>query len=93
MRQDSLASAIRQIRDLSTRQVDPLHPVEAAFQVSESLSESSAKNLLQLLIEQRFLDCTEADLAQVLAARLNAKVQWSHMPLVPGAEWQEGRGQ
>lgn len=90
---DPLAAATQKIRELVSRKVRPLGWLEAAFLVSEGMPDDDAKEAFKQLLQQRFLVRPDADLAQMLAARLGVEVQWSHMPLVPGAEWQEGRGQ
>lgn len=89
---DSLATATTAIRALVDRKTRPLSWLEATFQVSEGMSEDEAKEALIQLLHQRFLDRPSADLAQMLAARLGAEVQWSHIKL-NGDEWKEGRGE
>lgn len=90
---DPLTTAQDTIRELTTRKVRPLSSLEAVFQVTEAMSEADATEALQRLLAQRYLACDDADLAQMLAAKLGVPVQWSHMPLVPGGEWVEGRGE
>lgn len=90
---DPLAAATAAIHELVTRRSRPLSALEAAFRVTEAMSEADARAVLYRLIAQRYLFQTDADVAQLLARRLGVEVQWSHMPLVPSAEWQEGRGQ
>lgn len=90
---DPYTAAIATIHELVTRKVRPLSTLEAVFHVTEAMSETDARATLQRLMTQRYLCQLDGDIAQMLATRLGIQVQWSHMPLTPGAEWREGRGQ
>lgn len=92
MRQDPLTTAQESIRELTTRKVRPLSSLEAVFQVTEGMSADDATEALQRLLAQRYLCQLDSDIAQMLATRLGVEVAWSHMPLVPGGEWMEGKG-
>lgn len=89
---DPLTNAQASIRDLMTRKARPLSSLEAVFQVTEGMNEADAADALRRLIGQRYLCQLDGDIAQMLAAKLNVPVQWSHLPLVPDGEWVEGRG-
>lgn len=92
MTTDTYAAAVNTITELVTRKVRPLSTLEAAFHVTEAMSEADARNVLQQLIAQRYLCQLDGDIAQLIAQRLGVQVQWSHLPLSPSAEWKEGRG-
>lgn len=92
MTTDPLAAATAAIAALVSRKTNPLSTLEAAFAVTEAMSEADARATLQQLIAQRYLCQLDGDIAQLLATRLGVQVQWSHMPLIPSAEWREGRG-
>ena len=86
-------AAVNTITELVTRKVRPLSTLEAAFHVTEAMSEADARNVLQQLIAQRYLSQVDGDIAQLLAARLGVQVQWAHAMLTSGGlEWKEGRG-
>lgn len=93
---DPLATATNAIRDKVSSKNNPLSWLEAAFVVTERMSESDAKEALGQLIRRQFLSVHDADLAQMLAARLGVQLQWSHKPLAEfisgDGEWIEGRG-
>lgn len=90
---DPLTAATEAIHALCNRKARPLSWLEACFEVTEAMDTETATEALQQLIARRYLDRESADIAQMLATRLGIPVQWSHMPLIPGAEWKEGRGQ
>lgn len=92
MTPDPYAAAVNTINELVTRKVRPLSTLEAAYHVTEAMSEADARSVLQRLIAQRYLSQVDGDIAQLLATRLGVQVQWSHLPLSPSAEWREGRG-
>jgi len=92
MTTDPYAVAVNTINELITRKVRPLSSLEATFHAIEAMSEVDARATLHRLIERRYLCQLDADIAQFLAQRLGVQVQWSHMPLIPSAEWREGRG-
>lgn len=87
---DPLATATAQIRLLVDKHKKSW--LEATYFVSESLSEEDAKQVLIALIHRQFLSIGDADLAQMIAARLNVPLQWSHARLNGDGEWVEGRG-
>lgn len=90
---DPLAAATAAIAALVSRKVRPLSTLEAAFAVTEDMSEADARATLQRLIAQRYLCQLEGDIAQMLATRLGVQVQWTHARLALGElEWEEGRG-
>jgi hypothetical protein len=88
---DPLTIATAAIRELVNRKARPLSSLEAIFNVSESLSERDAAQILDQLIAQRYLSLWDADLAQMLAQRLGREVKWSHATF-NGYGWNEGSG-
>ena len=92
MTTDPLAAATDAIRAMIRRKANPRSTLEATFFVTSSMSDQDALRVLQRLIAQRYLCQLEGDIAQLLAQRLGVEVQWSHMPLLPGGGWMEGRG-
>lgn len=92
MTTDALAAATGKIRELISRKARPLSSLEATFEVTESMSEEDAAQVLDRLIAQRYLDTVNADMAQMLAQRLGLEVRWSHATFAGDGEWIEGRG-
>lgn len=90
---DPLTATTEQIHELMTRRFRPLPALAAIFEVTEAMDTGTATTVFTQLVARRYLDRELADLAQMLATKLGVEVQWSHMQLTPGAEWQEGRGQ
>jgi len=90
---DPLAAATAAIAALVSRKVRPLSTLEAAYHVTEAMSEDDARSVLQRLMGQRYLCQLDGDIAQMLATRLGVQVQWTHARLTLGElEWKEGRG-
>lgn len=89
---DPLATATESIRTLVSRRINPMPLLQATFMVVEVMSTEDAKQVLAQLLRQRYLAQTDADMAQMLAARLGVGVQWSHATFKGDGEWVEGRG-
>ena len=89
---DPLTIATAAIREMVNRKVRPLSSLEAIFNVSESLNERDAAQILDQLIAQRYLSLWDADLAVFLAQRLGREIAWKHTFLADDGQWYQGRG-
>lgn len=64
----------------------------AGFWVVEALNNEGAAAALRALCHADGLCRADADLAQLLAAKLGQPIRWRHMQL-GGDTWREGRGE
>lgn len=86
-----LPAAQHAIATMLARKGNTLSSLEATFATVELMSEADANAALDALIEQRWLDRDNADLAQLLAQKVGRAVGWRHLTL-SNNEWHEGRG-
>jgi len=64
----------------------------ATAHVVQSMTDAQARKVHAMLVD-RPLMVADADLAQLVAQRIGVALDWWHLDLVPGAEWQCGRKQ
>lgn len=86
-----LPTAQHAIATMLARKGNTLSSLEATFATVELMSEADANAALDALIEQRWLDRDNADMAQMLSQKVGRAVRWRHLTLSAN-EWHEGRG-
>lgn len=86
-----LPTAQQAIASMLARKGNTLSSLEATFATVELMSEADANAALDALIAQRHLCQMDADLAQMLAQKVQRAVRWRHYEFGTG-NWNEGRG-
>jgi len=88
---DPLDIVIDRIRQRVDDKRHPEDRLTATFHVVSLMTDRQARLIYDALADKT-LTVHDADLAQLVAQKLNIEIAWRHIDLTVGAEWQEGRG-